>query len=371
MAWTLGLDALAALPFARLREQKRAGRFAWLKLSNILLNIGGNLFFIGLCKWAYAQEASGGWMAEAGHWYDPQIGIGYVFIANLMASAATLLLLAPEFLAARSRPDLALLRRMLGYALPLLIAGLAGMVNETLDRILLKYLLPAETAMQQLGIYGACYKISILMTIFIQAFRYAAEPFFFSHYRQSDARDLYALVMRWFVIACTAIFLGVMANLAWVQYFVGANYRSGLAVVPILLLANLSLGVFFNLSIWYKLTEQTRFGTYLTLWGAAATLALNSYWIPRIGYMGAAWATLACYVSMAIWSYLLGQKFYPVPYDLQRMLGYPLLALALYLNWEQIEMPGYWAELTLRNGCALAFLGVVWGLERGSSRKRH
>jgi O-antigen/teichoic acid export membrane protein len=363
MAWTLGLDALAALPFARLREQKRAARFALLKTANILVNIAGNLFFIGLCKWAYESEAPA-WLAWAGPFYDPVVGIGYVFLANLIAAAFTLVLLAPEFLAARKLPDFALLRRMLGYALPLLVAGLAGMVNETLDRILLKYLLPENIAMEQLGIYGACYKIAILMTIFIQAFRYAAEPFFFAHYRQSDARDIYALAMRWFVIACACIFLGVMANIAWIQYFVGAKYRAGLDVVPILLMANLCLGVFFNLSIWYKLTEQTRFGTYLTLWGAALTLALNYWCIPQIGYLGAAWATLVCYLAMAGLSYLLGQKYYPVPYDGKRLFAYPLLATAIVLNWQWLEISDRWMMLAARNGCMVGFLVVIFLLER-------
>jgi O-antigen/teichoic acid export membrane protein len=171
--------------------------------------------------------------------------------------------------------------------------------------------------------------------------------------------------MRWFVIACSLIFLAVMANIAWVQYFVGASYRAGLGVVPILLLANLCLGVFFNLSIWYKLTEQTRFGTYLTLWGAAVTLALNFWWIPRIGYMGAAWATLICYASMALLSYLLGQKHFPVPYDLKRLLGYPLLAVALYAGLLQIDGLGPAWELAARNGVLAAFLGLVFLLERG------
>ena len=363
MGWTLALDALTTIPFARLREQQKAKRFAILKTLNILVNIGGNLFFIGLCKGAYESQASA-WLEWAGRLYDPAIGIGYVFIANLIASAVTLALMLPEFLGARAWPAFHLWRRMLAYALPLLVAGLAGMVNETMDRVMLKYLLPEASAMGQLGIYGACYKISILMSIFIQAFRYAAEPFFFSHYKQADSRELYALVMRWFVIACSFIFLGVMANIAWVKYFVGANYRTGLDVVPILLLANLCLGIFFNLSIWYKLTEQTRFGTYLTLWGAAVTLALNFYWIPRIGYMGSAWATLLCYFSMAVWSYLLGQKFYPVPYDLKRMLGYPMLALAFYLWAAKIEGLSLAWELAAKNGLLLGFAALVFGLER-------
>ncbi len=369
MSWIIGLDALAAVPFARLREQQRAKRFALLKTLNILINILGNLFFIGLCKWAYDSNTTG-WLAWSAQYYDPGIGIGYVFIANLIASGLTILLLLPEFLEGMGWPDFPLWRRMLVYALPLLVAGLAGMVNETMSRILLKYLLPMESAMEALGVYGACYKMSILMTLFIQAFRYAAEPFFFAYYKQSDARELYALVMRWFVIACSLIFLGVMQNIVWVKYFVGANYRSGLGVVPILLMANLCLGVFFNLSIWYKLTEQTRFGTYLTVWGSVVTLSLDFYSIPRWGFMGSAWATLVCYGSMAVLSYLLGQKYYKIPYDLQRMIAYPLLAVAIFLWGVKIEGLTVAMELAAKNGLVLGFLGLVYLLEKKRGRVR-
>ena len=367
MSWIIGLDTLAAVPFARLREQQRPKRFAVLKTLNILINIIGNLFFIGLCKWAYDSDVPE-WLEWAAQFYDPNIGIGYVFIANLIASALTIVLLLPEFKDGLGWPDLALWKRMMVYALPLLVAGLAGMVNETMSRILLKYLLPVESAMEALGVYGACYKMSILMTLFIQAFRYAAEPFFFSLYKQSDARDLYALVMRWFVIACSLIFLGVMENIAWVKYFVGENYRSGLGVVPILLMANLCLGIFFNLSIWYKLTEQTRFGTYLTVWGSIVTLSLDFYSIPRWGFMGSAWATLICYGSMAVLSYILGQKFYRIPYDLKRMIAYPLIVVAIFLWGAKIQgLPTVW-ELAVKNGLVLMFLGLVFLLERKPKR---
>lgn len=368
VAWIIALDTLAAIPFAKLREQQQAKRFAVLKTTNILVNIAANAFLIGLCKWAYDSGAEDS-LAWAARLYDPAIGIGYVFIANLIASGLTLLLLVPELAAVKLRFDVALWRRMLAYALPLLIAGLAGMVNETLDRILLKYLLPPDIAMEQLGIYGACYKIAILMSLFIQAFRYAAEPFFFSYYRQKDARELYALVMNWFIIACSLIFLGVMLNLGWIQYFVGAKYRAGIGVVPILLMANLWLGVFFNFSIWYKLTEQTRFGTYLTLWGAAVTLALNLYWIPRLGYMGAAWATLACYGSMALLSYVMGRRFYPVRYDLRRILGYPLLAVSIWQLTDQMPSLPLWAELTFSNSLLLLIIALVVVLERHRLRE--
>lgn len=366
--WVLALDALAAIPFARLRLQQRAGRFAVLKLANIGVNIAVNLVFIGAAKWVYDHPADGDWSRLA-CLYDPAVGIGYVFLANLAASALTLVLLAPQLFERNARIDLALGRRMLGYGLPLLIAGLAGMVNETLDRVLLKYLLPPDQGLLQLGIYGACYKVAVLMSIFIQAYRYAAEPFFFAHYRQKEGRELYALTMNGFVIACSAIFLAVMVNLGWVQYFVGTAYREGLGVVPILLMANLCLGVFFNLSIWYKLTEQTRYGSYLTLWGAALTLGLNGYWIPRIGYWGSAWATLICYASMAVISYRVGQRHFPVAYRLKRLLGYPLAAVALAELATVIQDLPYWTDLAVRNSLLVAFLAGVWTVEKLAGRR--
>ena len=361
--WILALDALAAIPFAMLRQRQRAGRFAALKTLNILVNIAGNALFIGVAKWAHDHGGLGDWGVYAACLYDPGIGIGYVFLANLAASAVTLVLLSREIIGLGLRFDPQLWRRMLRYGLPLLIAGLAGMVNETLDRVLLKYLLPADVAMSQIGIYGACYKISILMTIFIQAYRYAAEPFFFSLYKQKDSRETYALTMNWFVVACSVIFLGVMANISWVQYFVGANYRQGLPVVPILLLANLCLGVYFNLSVWYKLTEQTRYGTYFTLWGALVTLVLNFYWIPRMGYLGSAWATLACYGSMAVLSYGCGHRAFPIPYDLRRLLGYPLLTLVLVMAMNAYADQPQWIRLAVGNAFVTLFLLLVLGLE--------
>ena len=366
--WILALDAISAIPFARLRQQQRAGLFAVLKLGNIAVNIAVNLVYVGAAKWAYDHAAGGWWHPFAGL-YDPAIGIGYVFLANLAASAITLLLLLPQLWERQARIDPGLWRRMLGYGLPLLLAGLAGMVNETLDRVLLKYLLPPDQSLLQLGIYGACYKVAVLMSIFIQAYRYAAEPFFFGLYREKQGRELYALTMNWFIIACAAIFLGVMLNLGWIQYFVGTAYRQGLAVVPILLLANLCLGVFFNLSIWYKLTEQTRFGSYLTLWGAAVTLALNWYWIPRLGYRGSAWATLVCYASMALLSYAIGQRHFPVAYRRKRLLGYPVAAILLSWLATSIDYQPQWLDLLLRNGLLLVFAGGVWLAERSAGRR--
>jgi O-antigen/teichoic acid export membrane protein len=330
IVWTasiLALDSVGAAAFARLRAENRAMRFAVIKLIEIGVNIGLNLFFIVLCRQAYQADPG----SALGQLWLPEIGIGYVFVANLAASGLKLLLLSPQLLGAVRGFDRHLLKRLLRYSLPLVVVGMAGIVNEMLDRAALKYLLPGDNAanMAQLGIYSACYKLSILMTLFIQAFRYAGEPFFFSYAGQEDARATYALVLNWFVVFCVGILLLVGLNLDIFQYFVGSAYREGLTVVPVLLFANLLLGIYVNLSIWYKLTDRTLLGAGVALIGALVTVFMLLWLVPRFGYQGAAWAHLACYTVMVLLSYLLGRRFYPVPYDLKRVLGYPLLGLAL------------------------------------------
>jgi O-antigen/teichoic acid export membrane protein len=280
----------------------------------------------------------------------------------------TLLLMLPELKFRRSDYDRNLLGKMILYSMPLLIAGLAGMVNETLDRIMVKYLVsePA-TAMKQLGIYGACYKLSILMTLFIQAFRYAAEPFFFAQFKKEDARKVYALVMKYFVITCAIIFLAIMMYIDIVKYFIGKNYWPGLKVVPVLLLANLCLGVFFNLSMWYKLTGKTLYGAWFAIFGAAVTIIFNYILIPKMGYMGAAWTTLICYGSMMILSYFTGQRKYRIDYDVRRMLGYLFYAVAMFLLSKFITGlvdPGLLLKLVINSAILFAYLYTLSRLER-------
>jgi O-antigen/teichoic acid export membrane protein len=364
----LGCDAFSAIPFAWLREQGKAKRFAIIRSLNIAINIGLNLFFIWFCKGVY-ESADSPYKAFVEKVYNPEIGIGYIFISNLWASAITLLLLTPEIVSVKWKIDPALWKRMMKYGIPLLIAGLAGMINETLDRTLIPYLLPEEIGKSQNGIYGACYKVAILMTIFIQAFRFAAEPFFFSHSKEKDSKETYAVIMKYFVIICSVIFLGTTMNLEWIQYFVGEDFREGMKVVPILLLANLFLGIFINQSIWYKLTGQTGYGALLTIFGAIITVSLNFYWIPRIGYMGSAWATLICYASMMVASYFLGNKHYPVNYDLKRILGYLGLSLTLYFISLLIKTESTGINLFLNNLFLLGFMFVIWKLEKNNFRK--
>ncbi|MBL7922688.1 MAG: oligosaccharide flippase family protein [Bacteroidia bacterium] len=326
-ACILAFDTLATLPFAKLRQQNKAMRFALIKLLGIFINIGLNLFFLlvlpGLGPDYYRQD----------------IGVGYVFIANLAASGITLLLLLPEMRSMKGGFQWTLIREMLVYGFPLLIAGFAGMINETLDRAILKYLISdPKTAMEQLGIYSACYKLSILMTLFVQTFRYAAEPFYFSQQHKENSRVLFSRVMNYFVLAGCVIFLGVMFYMDIIKLFIGERYHSGLGVVPILLAANLFLGIYLNLSIWYKLSGKTGYGAWLSILGALITIVFNLWLIPTMGYTGAAWATLICYTAMMLLSYLKGQQVYPVPYESGKILLMLGITLLLWQCWEMFRL---------------------------------
>lgn len=307
----VALDAISSISFASLREQNKALRFASIRLLNIFVNIGFNLYFI-----VYKE-----------------FGIEYIFISNLISSVVTILLLLPEMLKSVWVFDKKLWNKMRVYALPLLIAGLAGITNETIDRILLKHLLPnPEISATELGLYGAFYKLSILMTLFIQTFRFAAEPFFFAQANNKNSKTVYADVMKYFTIIMAVIFLGVTIFYDIIKGFLGSEYHDerGFLVVSILLLANLFLGIYYNLSIWYKLTEKTKYGAYLSLFGAIITLILNFILIPKIGFVGSAWATLICYFSMTVASYYIGKKHFPIPYQVERIGLYLFNMLGIY-----------------------------------------
>lgn len=359
----VGLDAIAAIPFARLRQQHRALKFATLKLITIVINIVLNLFFLVLCPYLLKQGVSG-----LSAIYNPSFGVGYVFLSNMVASAVGALLLFGDIFRFKVEFDGKLFREMLFYAMPLLLAGMAGMVNETLDRILLRYLLvvPAGVAdahayvMAQIGIYGANYKVSILMTLFVQTFRYAAEPFFFSHAKETDSRQLYSRVMTCFILFGLVIFLGIMLYIDIVKYFIGAKFYPGIGIVPILLLANLCLGIIFNLSIWYKLNNMTRFGAYITIFGAIVTIVANSVLIPLMGYSGAAWATFICYFMMMVLSYFWGQKYFYIKYDVRKIAGYVALALSLYAASTMWRFHSRYALLVANSILLIVFLGLVF-----------
>jgi O-antigen/teichoic acid export membrane protein len=359
----VGLDALGAVPLAKLRKEGRAKRFALIQFVNVGVNVLLNLFFIA-CVYSshYIQtppiEPSGlEWLVnliyntetQELNWfinlvYDPNIGVGYVFIVNLVASIVKFLLLTP-FMNFKGEFDWRLLKHMLKYAYPMLFVGLAGIINETLDRTILKRVLTSQymeagqsiteatsNALVQLGIYGANYKITMFLAMFIQAFRYAAEPFFFNQEKENNSKTVIAKVMTYFVIVATVIFLGLDLFLPILKYFTPNKvFWIGLKIVPILLLANVFLGLFVNLSIWYKLSSKTNYGAYISIMGATITIVLNFIFIPTFGYVASAWATLACYASMMIASYFLGQKHYPIPYDLKKIGIYLGLGTVLFL----------------------------------------
>jgi len=332
-ALIIGLDAVSAISFAKLREKNNASRFALVRLVNIFINIGLNLFFIIYCPYALEKGLSS--VEFVNSVYSEGYGVGYIFIANLIASAITFLMLLPEMIKSVWIFDKKLWKQMMVYALPLLIAGLAGMTNETIDRILLKHLLPSTVnSSHELGLYGAFYKLSILMILFIQTFRFAAEPFFFAQEKEKNSKKIYADVMKYFVIITSLIFLLVSMFYDFIILFLGDNYhdKRGFLVVSILLAANLFLGIYYNLSIWYKLSEKTKYGAYLSIFGAVITLVLNIILIPIIGFVGSAWATLVCYFTMTVTSYLLGRKHYHIPYNLQRIFLYLGITTFMYFS---------------------------------------
>ena len=319
-ALIIGMDAVASISFAKLREQDKAVRFALIRIVSITVNISLNLYFI-----VYHDPFS--------LFQNQDFGIAYIFIANLVASAITLIMLFPEMISSTWVFDKKLWKKMMIYAIPLLIAGLAGMTNETIDRILLKHLLPnTDMAASELGLYGAFYKLSIIMILFIQTFRFAAEPFFFAQEKEGSSRKIYAVVMKYFTIIMAFIFLGVTIFYDVIKGFLGSEYHDerGFLVVSILLLANLFLGIYYNLSIWYKLTEKTKYGAYLSIFGAIITLSLNLTLIPVLGFVGCAWATLVCYLSMTVASYYLGKRHFSVPYQVKRISFYLFGMLCVY-----------------------------------------
>lgn len=353
-------DAMMAIPFARLRLTNQARKFALLKLLNVFLFILINVFYFNICKPAY-YNGEDSFLASC---YNPLVGVGYTFLAGLLANVVCLIVMAKEFLGIKYEFDKELWKQMFSYAWPLLILGFAGMINETFDRFILKYLLPEDIARNELGIYGACYRIAMLMTIFTTAFKYAAEPFFFNSAQSKNSKRLNAVVMKYYVLFCLFLFLGTMMNLPWLQKAVSEEYRAGLAIVPILLLANLCVGVYWNLSIWFKLTGQTKFGAIITIIGATITLVINFGFIPKFGFMACAWATLASYGIMMIISYALGQKYYPIKYNLRSIFVFTFLALGFYaISILYSDMENTILKLIFNNMFLALFAWIFYKLE--------
>ena len=320
----LGLDTLSAIPFAFLRYQKRPIRFATIQVLNVLITIAFNLFFFLACPWLAVK------FPGAFFWFDIGKGVDYVLISNLMASFIRLLLLSPQ-LRVKYTFDGVLLKKMLVYSLPLLVLGVAGIMNQNLDKMLYPHLSTEVDKMGQLGIYTASFKVAVIMVMFTQAFRYAFEPFIFAKNKESgDNKLAYSQATKYFIIFGLFIFLAVMGYLDIVKYLLEVNYQEGLAIVPIVMAAELFFGIYFNLSLWYKLTDQTRWGAYLSLIGLVVTVLGNILFVPEYGYMACAWTAFFANLVMMVVSYFLGQKNYPIQYDLKSAGFYVVIAAFLF-----------------------------------------
>ena len=355
MAIVVALDAFQCIPFAYLRYRKRPIKFAGIKMLFVVSNILLNLFFLVLCPWLNAHSP------ETISWfYDPGYGVGYVFFANLICTSLQMLFFVNELRGFQYVLDKALIKRMFSYSFPILILGLAGILNQTVDKIIFPFLLDnANEARVQLGIYGAASKIAMVMAMFTQAFRYAYEPFVFGKEKDGDSRQTYASAMKFFVIFTLLAFLAVMFYMDILRYIITPDYWPGLKVVPIVMAAEMFMGVYFNLSFWYKLIDETRWGAYFSLIGCVIIVLLNIIFVPIYGYIACAWAGLAGYFTVTLLSYFVGQKKYPINYDLKRIGLYVLLAAVLYVASVFIVPENVVFRLLFRTGLLFVFIAFI------------
>lgn len=342
MAITVAIDAFQCIPFAYLRYKKRPIKFATLKLLNIFMAIALNLMFFLVLPNIYDNTGATGFIAQI---YNPTIGAGYAFYVNLFCSAALTLFFWKELVGIKYTFDKALLRRMMSYSWPILVLGIAGILNQTADKILFPYIYERGDAHSQLGIYGAASKIAMIMAMITQAFRYAYEPFVFGKAKDKDNRETYAKAMKFFIIFTLLAFLVVIGYLDLLKYIIGKDYWSGLRVVPIVMAAEIMMGVYFNLSFWYKLIDKTIWGAWFSGAGCAVLIAVNIIFVPRYGYMACAWAGFAGYATAMVLSYLVGQKKYPINYPLKSITVYVAITAIFYvcMNLANEHLSQLWA----------------------------
>lgn len=354
----LALDALVVIPFVWFRANEKPTKYALIKIFNVLVNLGFNFFFfLVLPHWA-ENNPDAFWNAI----YMEENNVAYVFIANLIASAVTLLILLPLYFKIGFRFNKIIWKKMLVYAMPILVAGIAFSINESFDKILLKYLLPSDIAESEVGVYAACYKLGVFMTLFGTAFRLAIEPFFFTHSKNENAKITYAAITKYFTVFGSGILLFVIVYLDIFKRILipDSGFWEALVIVPIILLANLCLGIYHNLSVWYKVTDRTKFGAFISIVGAVITLALNFALIPIISYVGSAIATLAAYGCMMVLSYIIGQKYYAIPYQLKSILSYLFISIV----FSGLSLYVFDGNLILGTLLLLVFLGIIYLGER-------
>jgi O-antigen/teichoic acid export membrane protein len=359
LAAVVCIDAISALPLAKLRAENKAFQFVGVQFSSILTNVLLNVVLL-----VFVFDPS-----------RPEEGVLFILFSNLIASLVKPVLLYKHFLLVRFSMDVALAKEMVVYAFPLVIAGFAGIVNETIDRILLKHLLydgateaSLRMAESQVGIYSASYKLAMLVTILIQAYRYAAEPFFFAQMNNQEKDKIYVKVMNFFIATVCLVFLVVSLNLDFFKLFIRSeSYYVGLSVVPILLLANVFLGIYYNQSIWYKLSGQTKYGAYIAISGAVLTVLINVIFIPVYGFMACAWATLIVYAFQLVLSYKLGQKYYPIKYNLRKFGVYLGTALLIFWLTNTLDLAeNSWSKWTIHNGMIVLFVALIYRMEKTS-----
>jgi O-antigen/teichoic acid export membrane protein len=371
MALIIAFDCLTALPFAKLRYEGKPVKFAMIRIASIIVNIALTFFFLSVCPNILEKDPH----SFVSVIYDPGDKVKYIIIANLVASIFTLAALYREVTDFSWRFNKKLWREMMIYSLPLVVAGFGGTINETFDRIMLGWWAPfatQEAKQLEVGIYSACYKLSILISLFITAFRMSAEPFFFQQASADNPQKIYARVMKFFVITICVMFLFVALFLdIWKHFIQNHTMWEGLKAVPVLLLANMFLGIYYNLSIWYKVANKTMMGAYITLIGAAITLSINYFFIPTFSYMACAWATFFCYGTMMVLSYTWGQKQYPVPYAWKKLVAYIVIVVLLYFL--HLGINSFWSSrsLSIMSGLVLllCFLLFILQVEKKEFQK--
>lgn len=355
--YILALDALAIIPFAWLRARQKPMRYAIIKIVNVAVNLGLNVFFLLLLP-KIAQENPGSIFQTI---YITDFQISYIFISNLIASGLTLLLVVKCYILPSFSFDKALWSKMVRYGLPVMIAGIAFTINEVFDRIMLSEMLPAAIAKSEIGKYSACYKIALFMTLFATAFRLGIEPFFFSHSKSENPQKAYAQITNYFVVLGSVILLAVIvyADILKKLIVLNSDYWEAMPVVPIIILASFCLGIYHNLSVWYKVTDRTRFGAYISIVGALITIAINYFFIPTIGYYASAYATLAAYASMMILSYYFGRKYYPIPYNLRKIGFY----MGISIVFSALSFYVFKGNIFIGSLLLLVFLLLVYKME--------
>jgi O-antigen/teichoic acid export membrane protein len=350
----VAIDAFTAMPFARLRKENKPLIFSAIKLVNVFITLGLVFFLLKIAPGIYVN--GGGWIKKI---YNPDYKVGYIFVANLVSSGVTLIMLLPFILRTRFIFDVSIWKRMLNYSFPLLLAGLSGSINDTIDKVLLRRIIGGEEGLATVGKYGAGYKIGVLMALFIQMFRFAAEPFFFERAKHDGAKETYSFVMKYFVIIMLIVFLGINMYISGIQFIIGKNYRDAIVVVPIISMAYLLYGVYVNHSIWYKLNDLTRYGAYITLIGAAITVAINVLFIPLFGYMASAWAHIASYGTMIIISFVFAEKYYKIKYNMVKLLPYFCIAIGMVVFGIYFKYPNLVVELVINSGLVIIFIAYA------------